>query len=100
MVDGLWADRSSQYSSVLLALNPGLHELEVVVLPVRPHDQQARGLNKFKLLEILVYEHRAKATCIIFLPLFVQTRLEAQEAVAEDENKRSTDVRTSLQVVQ
>ena len=57
VVDGLWADQSSQYSSVLLALKPGFHELEVVVLPMRSHDplQEARGLNKFKLLEILVY---------------------------------------------
>jgi len=57
VVDGLWKDRSSQYNSVRLNVDPGVHVLEVAVLPLSQDDshREARGSNKFKLLDILVY---------------------------------------------
>lgn len=56
-VDGLWSHHSSQYNSVgfdTLVVGPGQHVLEIEVQPDLSPDKQ-RGLNKFKLLEILVY---------------------------------------------
>jgi hypothetical protein len=53
-IDGLWSDRSSQYNSVGFYVGPGRHIVEIEVQPDLSLDKQ-RGLNKFKLLEILVY---------------------------------------------
>ena len=53
-IDGLWSDRSSQYNSVGFHVSPGRHVVEIEVQPDLSLDKQ-RGLNKFKLREILIY---------------------------------------------
>ena len=53
-IEGLWSDRSSQYNSVGFDVDPGRHIVDIEVQPDLSSDKQ-RGLNKFKLLEILVY---------------------------------------------
>jgi hypothetical protein len=53
-LDGWWAERSSQYNSVLLPMAAGAHTLRVERLD-EPDDAAGRGLNKFKILDIAVY---------------------------------------------